>query len=118
MATKKAQMTGPAVVRRYRAAGECRELGIACIPHGYILVEQLDDGTYRMADNQEADLLEPDGVATAAEDTATEAPDEAAPVVEPEPTADASDPTPAPTDEPAADEEAPADGSTDEQQQQ
>jgi hypothetical protein len=45
----------PVVTRRYRAYGECRELGIATIPHGYVLVEQYDDGTLRLADDQGAE---------------------------------------------------------------
>lgn len=39
------------VVRRYQAFGECRELGIHAIPLGYIEVEELSDGTFRMADD-------------------------------------------------------------------
>lgn len=40
-----------AVVRRFRATGECPELGIHCIPLGFIEVEELSDGTFRMADD-------------------------------------------------------------------
>ncbi len=46
------------VVRRYRAAGEAREIGVACIPHGFIVVEALADGTYRLAPDQEAPTFE------------------------------------------------------------
>lgn len=62
------QPSVPAVVRRYRAYGECRELGIACIAHGYIVVEQLDDGTYRLGDESQP-LLEPANESAEAEDT-------------------------------------------------
>lgn len=86
MASKKQppQPSGPVVIRRYRAAGEAREVGIASIPHGYILIEQLTDGTLRLADDQGADVFEPVGVpasddteAPVAADTTAEAPESA-----------------------------------------
>lgn len=46
------------VLRRYRAAGECRELGIAHVPASGILVEQLEDGSFRLAADQAAPLFE------------------------------------------------------------
>jgi|SRR5579872_3050379 len=100
----KAKVSAPTrtVVRRYQAAGECRELGIHCIPLGYIEVEELSDGSFRMAD-----AAADGGIGNASEDAPADETDETEAPAEPTPDAvpDAVPDEPAAPPDPANDPE-------------